>query len=220
MPRTLPTFHRLGTTQCEAGCRVCCRSAESLFAMLQIIKIIIFDCTCNHKMQCELKWSDSGMLPLPCIRSYTETMSFSLCRKKPTQISEKCQLMGTVLLTSKSILVSLVHFSTDIRCGQWETLSNKRAGQQNDTSVQLEKSFITFPGAMLPGRRRGCCWRRCPVKQREMHRDLLTHTSTKDLKISFQRLLLQKALWHGKQARDPSISSSSQELRSSSKEHN
>lgn len=42
LPRTLPTFQRLGTTQCEAWCRVCCRSAVSLFAMLQIIKIIIF----------------------------------------------------------------------------------------------------------------------------------------------------------------------------------
>lgn len=82
MLRTLPTFHRLGTTQCEAWGRVCCRSAVSLFAMLQIIKIIIFDCTCNHKMQCELKWSDSGMQPLPCIRSYADTIRFSLCRKK------------------------------------------------------------------------------------------------------------------------------------------
>lgn len=42
LPRTLPTFHRLGTTQCEAWHRVCCRSAVSLFAMLQIINIIIF----------------------------------------------------------------------------------------------------------------------------------------------------------------------------------
>lgn len=53
LPRTLPNFHRLGTAQCKAWCRFCCRWAVSLFAMLQMIKIINFDCTCNHKMQCE-----------------------------------------------------------------------------------------------------------------------------------------------------------------------
>lgn len=99
----------------------------------------------------------------------------------------------------------LGHVSTDIRCGQWETLSNKRAGQQNYTTVQLEKSFLTFSGSIIPGRRRGCYWGRWPVKQRERHRDLVIHTSTKDLMISFQGLLLQKALWHGKQAWDPSL---------------
>lgn len=58
--------------------------------------------------------------------------------------------MGTVLLTSQSSLVCLVDVSTDIRCGQGETLSNKRAGQQNDPSVQLEKSFMIFSGAVAP----------------------------------------------------------------------
>lgn len=30
-------------------------------------------CMCYHKMQCELRWTDSRMQPLPHIRSYTET---------------------------------------------------------------------------------------------------------------------------------------------------
>lgn len=58
---------------------------------------------------------------------------------------------------------------------------------------------------MLPGRGRGCYWGRWPVKPREKHRDLVIHTSTKDLLIPFQGLLQQKALWHAKQACDPSL---------------
>lgn len=53
-----------------------------------------------------------------------------------------------VLLNIQNPSASLLHVSTDIRCGQCETLSNKRAGQQNDTSVQLEKTFRIFSGAM------------------------------------------------------------------------
>lgn len=106
----------------------------------------LLHCQCNHKIQCELGWTDSRMQPLPHIRSYTETNNFFFCRKN-AEISEKCYLVSTVLLTSQSILVSLVHVSTDIRYGQWETLSNKTAERQNDTSVQLEKSFIISSGS-------------------------------------------------------------------------
>lgn len=126
----------------------------------------------------------------PASEAIQKPLAFTSAGKKTTEISAKCQLVGTVLLTSKSILVSLVHFTTDIRCGQWDTLCNERAGQQNYTSVQLETPFLTFPGVMLLGRRKGRCWGRWPVKQRERHRDLVTHTSTKDIMISFGGLLL------------------------------
>lgn len=43
------------------------------------------------------------------------------------------------------------------------------------------------------------------MKPREKHRDLVIHRSTKDLLIPFQGLLQQNALWHAKQAWDPSL---------------
>jgi len=106
-------------------------------------------CTAHAIIRCHLNWNELtvGHSLCPASEAIQKPLAFSSAEKK---LSEKCYFVGTVLLTSQNTLVNLVHVSTDIRCRQWETLSNKRGGQQNDISVQLEKSFIIVSGAMAP----------------------------------------------------------------------